>query len=550
MTRTPPGQAGPEARRDRWLANWLPGARRIDTPISTVLLAGERAYKLKRPVRLPFLDYRRPGQRRHWLLQECRLNRRTAPALYLGVQALRGPASAPHLGGRGALLDWVLVMQRLPEGAGMDEMARAGQLDARHAEAIAAHLAAFHAEAPVCRPGHRGGDVEDWARASLEEIAAHPRRPRWLSPTRLGKLSARLLGTLAAQAAWRAARQAAGWVRDGHGDLHLGNLAWLKAQACAYDAIEFEPRWRQIDVMADAAFAFMDLLAHGMPGLAWRVASAYAEQLGDHGGLAGLRSYAAYRALVRAKVALLAGAGPHAAPDARAQLRRYWALAERLSQPPAPARLVLMMGLSGSGKSAAALAALEAIAAAAPAGEGAVRLRADVERKRLHGLAPTQRPHDTGPNEAGTMDAARLYSAAATARTYGGLLAQAGALLRAGVSVVVDAASLRQAERQAFADLAQALGLRFDLLECQARTRIGEQRLRTRAALGQDPSDATVAVRRQQRGFVEPVPAAWSRAAHLRAAAGAPPAARHHRLHNNGSLEALAGQVRAALGLD
>jgi predicted kinase len=284
----------------------------------------------------------------------------------------------------------------------------------------------------------------------------------------------------------------------------LGNLVLWRDGVVAFDAIEFEPALRCIDLMNDVAFAFMDLLACGQPELAWRFVNGYVERSGDFDGLVGLRAFAAYRALVRAKVALLSGQ-----PQG---FLRYWPLAEVLAEQPRPPRLLLVMGLSGAGKSTLAAIAAELL--------GAIRLRSDVERKRLHGLAPTDR---SGPAQA-------LYSAEATRRTYERLGELAQGLLAAGHSVVVDAALLRQGERAALRELAQRLGAPFLLLECVAAPERMEQRLQERAAAGTDASDADVEVMLRQRESAEPVPQAW--------------AAEHRVLVNDASLQ----DLRAAAG--
>ncbi len=487
------------------LSPCLPGAVRIDTHISTVWLAGDYAFKIKKPVRLPFLDFSTLALRRHFLREELRLNQRTAPNLYLDLLPVTGSAAAPVLGGAGEPIEWVLRMRRFPAGALLSELAASGQLQSSHIDALAAHVADFHQSLPGL-PAEAAPvkDVVEWTRESLDEAASSPLRPVEVGAARVRALSERLLKRLAAQADWRARRLQAGFLRECHGDLHLGNLVLWQGGVVAFDAIEFEPALRCIDLMNDVAFAFMDLLACGQPELAWRFVNGYVERTGDFDGLIGLRVFAAYRALVRAKVALLSGQ-----PQG---FLRYWPLAEVLAEQPRPPRLLLVMGLSGAGKSTLAAIAAELL--------GAIRLRSDVERKRLHGLAPTDR---SGPAQA-------LYSAEATRRTYERLGELAQGLLAAGHSVVVDAALLRQGERAALRELAQRQGAPFLLLECVAAPGCMEQRLQERAAAGTDASDADVEVLRRQRESAEPVPQAW--------------AAEHRVLVNDASLQ----DLRAAAG--
>jgi len=315
------------------------------------------------------------------------------------------------------------------------------------------------------------------------------------------ELAALLAGTplaapVAALQRWsRAAEQPAlmdqrardGCVRDGHGDLHLGNVFWADGAAVLFDALEFDARLRQIDTIGDLAFTFMDLLAHGLPQGGWRFINRTLEASGDWGALPLLAWWAVHRAAVRAKVALL-GVPARADEAGRAlglaKAKRYLDVAIALAEPPRP-RLVLMMGVSGSGKTAVAGLLARQL--------GGVRLRSDVERKRLLGLAPTAR----------VDPAAGLYTAEATWRTYTRLRVLAEGALQAGVSVVIDAASLHRPERDAVRALAQRLGVPFKLLWCDAPAAVLRQRLAERQADGRDASDATAEVLARQLQLIE-----------------------------------------------
>jgi predicted kinase len=283
-------------------------------------------------------------------------------------------------------------------------------------------------------------------------------------------------------------RKEAGLVRECHGDLHLANLVLIGEQVQMFDCIEFNEDLRWIDVSSDIAFPYVDLLARKQGGLANWFVNEVLSHSGDYEAAALLRFYAVYRALVRAKVAslrLLQVAG-----DA-SEVLAYVALAERLAAPP-PARLVITHGLSGCGKTSATNERLQNDPNAST-----LRLRSDVERKRLAGLrstAPSGSPLDGG-----------IYSAAAQQQTYTRLHTLAGLLLRAGWSVIVDATFLKRGERDAFRALAQDLGLAFEILAPQASADQLRQRIQARSVLGHDASEATLAVLERQIRTIEPL---------------------------------------------
>lgn len=450
----------------------------VHTHISTLLLTADTVYKLRRPVRLPFLDFTSPEQRRRDCENELRLNRRTAPMLYRRVLPVTGPWDHPRLAGPGEPIDWALEMRRFPDGALLADHARAGTLDAPKIDALAQVLACFHEGLPPSPPPFGAAEgVWHWIDDSLASLRDDPALP---AACRVGRepLDAALQAAFERARPLLETRRAAGRVREGHGDLHLGNIVWLDGAPVLFDALEFNDTLRHIDVVNDLAFAVMDLHAHGLAPMAWRLASAWADLTGDHAGLVLLPLFTAYRALVRAKVAWM-----QAAPD---RCTHYLALATALLRSPPP-RLVLTMGLSGSGKTTVSQHLLEQM--------GAVRLRSDVERKRLHGLAATERG---GAGQG-------LYTPEATARTFGYLRAQSRVLLRDGLSVVVDAAFLRRDERQAFAALADELGVAFHIVECTAPDAVLRERLGRRQQADTDASDATAAVLDLQGCVREPL---------------------------------------------
>ena len=464
----------------------------IETHLSSLLLAGGHVYKLKKPLLLAFVDFSTLALRQAACLEELRLNRRTAPQWYLDVvpvlqastgAVIAGPGQVPA----GVVVDWAVRMRRFDHRQTFDLLASEGRLTEPQVDRLAEAVAAFHAGQPplAVGPGHAEATCQG-VRDNLAELMA----------LLIAATATDLAGQVAALQRWsRAAEQPAlmdqrardGRVRDGHGDLHLGNLFWADGAAVLFDALEFDAGLRQIDTIGDLAFAFMDLLAHGLPQWGWRFINRTLEASGDWAALPLLAWWAVHRAAVRAKVALLgvpANADDQARAAGLAKARRYLDVASALAAPPRP-RLVLMMGLSGSGKTAVAGQLAQQL--------GGVRLRSDVERKRLFGLAPTAR----------AAPALGLYGAEASQRTYTRLHDLAAAALQAGVPVVIDAASLQRAERDAVRLLAQRLGVPFTLLLCEAPAAVLRQRLDQRQAAGDDPSDATADVLLQQLPFTE-----------------------------------------------
>ncbi|MBS0506338.1 MAG: AAA family ATPase [Proteobacteria bacterium] len=456
----------------------------LQTHLSHLLLTPSHAYKLKKPLRLPFADFSTLALRRHFCAEELRLNQRLAPRLYLDMLPVLGSVQRPRLGraqDAPAAIDWVLRMRRFAAGSELDALLRAGRVQGQELDAFALRLAQFHAQAPVAPPD------SDWGRPArvgqaiadvLDQLAA---LLSGADGARLAVLRAWFDARRPALAEQWAARRAAGQVREGHGDLHLGNLVRLEGAITAFDCLEFSPALRWIDTLADTGFLTMDLHAHGRPDLAWRFLDAYLAASGDHGGLAVLRPYEVYRALVRALAARL-----RAAQGASAQGPDYLACAERLAAPMAP-RLLITYGLSGSGKSTVAAALLQ---------QGAVRLRSDVERKRLFGLAPL------ADSAAQGLD---IYTPEASRRTFALLAERARTLLQAGYPVIVDAAFLHRRERADFRALAHALGLPFAILHCHAAPDSLRARVQTRQAAGVDPSEAGLAVLARQQQLAEPL---------------------------------------------
>ncbi|WP_287468673.1 AAA family ATPase [Hydrogenophaga sp.] len=441
------------------------GATLIETHISWVLLAGEHAFKLKKPLRLPFVDYGTLAARRHCCEQELRLNRRLAPSLYLDVVAITGPCEAPVIGGEGPAIEYAVRMRRFPEGALFSERLAAQRLGEAEIDACAALLARFHRQAPVARTD--SGFASAAHRAALASAALEGAAPL-ASAEEAGWLARWLRGQAQRLAPHWAERLAGGHVRECHGDLHLANLIVVAGEVSAFDGIEFDPALRWIDVIDDIAFPVMDLHAQGRGDLAFRLLNAWLDASGEHAGLPGLRHALVYRALVRAQVERLRGRNGPA--------RRYLDAALRWARH-APPWLALMHGLPGSGKSFVSQQVLQA--------QGAIRLRSDVERKRLFGLQATEDSRASG------LD---IYGGEATRRTYDRLFALAGAALGAGWPVILDAAFLRRHEREAAAALARQAHAPWRIVHCEAAPEVLRARLRARRGDASEADEGTLGV--------------------------------------------------------
>lgn len=464
----------------------------LETHASWLLLAGEFAYKIKKPITLPFLDYGTLAQREACCRAELALNRRLAEGLYLDVLPIGGTPEQPRLGALPAI-EWAVRMRRFDEAGRLDRVAARGELRPAQLSQLAATLHGFQQAAAVAAPETRFGAPDQILAAARENFV----ELRQLSPgselAAVEQLAQWTEAEFSRRGAVFAARKQGGFVREGHGDLHLANLVLIDGRVTPFDCIEFNEDFRWIDVASEVAFVWTDLLDHRQPGLAAWFLNAWQEASGDFQALAVLRFYAVYRALVRAKVAALR-ARQEDGRQAQTELdsaRAYLQLAWRIAVSPAPT-LVITCGLSGSGKTTASSARL-LDPKLAHAGS-IVRLRSDVERKRLFGLAPLD-----------SSDAAAdggIYTQAATKRTYARLAALSRELLDAGWPVIVDAAFLRREERVAFAALARELAVPFNILLAEAPVDELRRRLMARR---DDASEATIAVLENQREWFEPL---------------------------------------------
>jgi len=399
------------------------------------------------------------------------------------------------LHGPGAPIEYAVQMVQFAQESLLRHRLDAGQLHAAHIDALAHEISAFHARIATADPRSRFGTpavvyqpVQETLQHLFETIADPVRQAHARA------LAAWCQRTFAARRPTFIARKRDGFVRECHGDLHLGNMLLRHDAVVIFDCLEFNDALRWIDVANEVAFLTMDLADRQRSDLAHRFLNGYLEATGDYGLLVPLPFYLTYRALVRARVAAIrlgqSDLAPAEAPHVREAFGSYLDLATRYTRPSRP-RLWITHGLSGSGKTYGTQQVVEAT--------GAIRLRSDVERKRLFGVAPLAR--STGRR------ALDLYAPEVTQRTYDHLAQQAARVIEAGFSVLVDATFLKRAQRDAFRRLAAQLGVPFTLLAFGAHPETLRRRVAQRRAQGADASEADLAVLHGQWAALEPLTA-------------------------------------------
>jgi aminoglycoside phosphotransferase family enzyme/gluconate kinase len=448
---------------------------RIDTHASAVFLAGDLAYKIKKDVKYPFLDFSTLEKRRLALINELRLNRRTAPKIYLELKPITSTEGGGFcLGAPGKVVEWALVMRRFDQEKLYDRMAEEGRLSLAAMPRLAAKIADLH----------RGADRTITPEQSVlplghiidDNVAAFVGNDEIVPADVQAQLRDGSEEALATLTPLLEARAREGFVRHCHGDLHLRNIVEIDGEPVLFDALEFDDRLATIDVLYDLAFLLMDLGARGLIDHANVVLNSYLEASGDTGNLIGLKTlplFLSMRAMIRAKVELLSTEqkSKPGRDEARARAHSYCLLARDYLEKRAP-RLIAIGGLSGSGKSTVA----RMLAPRIGSFPGAVHIRSDVERKRMFGV-----PFETKlPPSA--------YGVEVTDLVYASCRKRAALALEGGQTVIVDAVQAKEAEREALAALAGKMGVAFTGIWLEAPRKTLRRRV---AARKHDVSDAT-----------------------------------------------------------
>jgi len=461
----------------------------IETHISWVLLTGRYAYKIKKPVELGFLDFRDLEQRRFYCEEELRLNRFWAPELYLDVVPITREGGTARVGADGEPVEYAVRMRQFDQSQRLDHELERGRLDSEDMLELAAEVSARHAEAPRAgRPGRLLLTTKKLMWENFEDLIGETGHERVAALHRWTKAQLERHGSTLA------GRCREGFYRECHGDLHLGNVVRLPDRIKAFDCIEFNEDLRRIDTVADYSFLVMDLAARGRTDLAFTFLNRYLEISGDYAGASLVPLYVVYRSLVRAKVAAIRrrerSADDDGSEDTEA-IEHYCTLARTWTKRRKPS-LVLMTGLAGSGKTWLSSQLVGMLPA--------LRVRSDLERKRLSGIAETADSH-SGLGSG-------IYDRQTGRQVYRRMLDNARPMLDSGFDVILDATFLEAAERERARQFAASCGAGFVIVETIAPRAVLEERVGRRAASGTDASEAGSNVLHFQLEKAEPLDAA------------------------------------------
>lgn len=460
--------------------------RLVETHISWVILTGTFAYKIKKPVKLDFIDTSTLERRKHCCDEELRLNRRLAPELYVRVVPIMRQSGCARIDGSGTPIEYAVCLKQFSPSSELPALLEHGRVSLPEIIRLGETLAYFHLQTPEFSGMYapEATRLYDTVLDNLEQLLEHAERQQRIPELR--KLWDWTRAEIDRHEAAFESRAQAHRIRDCHGDLHAANIVRWEGRLVPFDCIDFDPQLRNIDVMNDIAFLIMDLHSHGRDDLAAALLSRYLEITGDYDGVRLLPFYAVYRALVRAKVdAIAAEQSPHVSEQYTARLQRRVRTAIKLTERPAPI-VLLMHGVSGSGKSWLSEQLVAPL--------HALRIRSDVERKRLLGPCPAIGGFNRGN-----------YTPEISHRVYARLVECAESCLQGGFNVIVDAAFLDASDRELFTSLADRMRVTCAYISCHAEWATLLSRVSARAERGDDPSEADPSVLRAQLQVFEPL---------------------------------------------
>ncbi len=473
----------------------------VETHISWVLLTGDFAYKLKKPVNFGFLDFSSLEKRKFYCKEELRLNRRFAPELYLDVITITGTEDQPSLKGEGEVLEYAVKMKQFPSESLLSTLLDSGDLREVHMDWLAQVIADFHQKADIAEAESKFGTLKAVVQPvseNFQQIRQQVQDPDiLLQLDSIEKWSTDAFKRLEPE--FRK-RKEHGYIRECHGDLHLGNIILLHEKVIPFDCLEFNENLRWIDVLSEIAFLVMDLDDHQRPDLSRRLLNKYLEYTGDYSHLAVLQYYMVYRAMVRAKVNALQldqdESDQRKIDSVLRECKSYISLGNLYITDRKPL-LIIMHGFSGSGKTTISQFILEALPA--------IRIRSDVERKRLLKDQDSDSRGEVKNHKTQSGINEGIYSKESSNITYDHLRILAEDIILAGLSVIVDAAFLQTEQRKRFSQLATLLNVPFRIINCHAEHSILEQRLIERQIYGSDASDATLDVLFHQQENHDPL---------------------------------------------
>lgn len=461
--------------------------RVIETHISWVILTGYFAYKIKKPVNLEFLDFSSLEKRRYYCHQEVRANQSLSPQVYLAVLPITGSLEEPSFSGEGETIEYAILMREFSQENLLTALLERRELTPDLIDEIAILLARFHQKASQKVPRESLGTPEqiyEPVKQNFEQIRELLRTTKKEYTAGIDSLEKWSYEQWVRHQEQFKKRKAEGFIRECHGDVHLGNITMIDHKPVIFDCIEFNDALRWTDTMADVAFLTIDLFDNNCQELSHQFLSYYLEYCGDYEGLAVLPFYQVYRAIVRAKVNLFRFAQAQTDAEKALLYKRflhYMTLAQSLTEPQEKI-LFMTYGLAGSGKSTVSQTLVRERAV--------IRLRSDIVRKRLHDLHHLEKS-GSGVNQ-------KIYTEDSTQLTYQSLADSAKKIIENGYSVVVDAAFLLRAQRAQFIDLAKQLGVPLIILACAAPIKTLRARIELRQVMNRDPSEASLAVLEMQ----------------------------------------------------
>ena len=462
----------------------------IETHISWVILTGDYVYKIKKPVNLGFVDFSTLEKRKYYCEEELRLNRRLAPELYLDVISISGTPDNPELTGKNKVFEYAVKMKEFPQDMQLDHMLARNELRQGMIDSLADLIAGFHQNNEISDINSDSGKPKQVYQPAKENfIQIRNNIDDELKIELLSIIEEWTENKFNELKSIFTQRQQNGFIRECHGDLHLRNLAWYKNKPLAFDCLEFNPNFRWIDVINEIAFLIMDLDVHKQTEYAYRFLNRYLELTGDYEGCQVLRFYLVYRAMVRTKVDAIRtsqqGINQEEADEANKELTGYLQLAISYTKQKDPF-VIITRGMSASGKSTLTQPLLEKI--------GAIRIRSDIERKRLFNIKPNQDSHENLKQG--------IYSKDATAKTYLRLLELSEIIIDSGYPVIVDATFSAVEQRRLFEQLSKRKNIRYIILEFVASHEMLKQRIRNRK---HDVSDADINILENQIKNWQPV---------------------------------------------